>query len=348
MAILTYAKIAPAICARKYWQDWLRHMSAFVYDGVIGAFRVVGTLTGIADLVYVRAASTVNLGATYDAGTLTAAANGALVLDQVALVATNRVLIKNQSTLAHNGIYDVVDPGDETHPFILTRSSDCDSAEDLAAKPVIVVTEGVANVSTGLQLLSNGDIELGVTGLRFSQFTGGVSGVTADQLDAIGLAASPSASNVFATMDDLDGLGGGSSFTADQSAAVTGATTPSATNVFVTVTDTGWVSLGSATGTDGTLSFNASDWWSRLIDQSGSGYGYKEFLFVATLTGNCRASVLVPYQEITHGYGYFMYVPGGQITASATLNGNSSVTSFTISGGAYTFVKVEVYGRYGR
>ena len=347
MDILTYAKIAPAICARKHWQDWLRHMSAFVYDGVIGAFRVVGTLTGIADLVYVRAASTVNLGATYDAGTLTAVANGALVLDQVALVATNRALLKNQSTLAHNGIYDVVDPGDETHPFILTRSSDCDSAEDLAAMPVVVVTEGTANASTGLQLLSNGDIELGVTGLRFSQFTGGVSGVTSDQLDAIGLAASPSASNVFATMDDLDGLGGGgSSFTADQSAAITGATTPSGSNMFITVVDTGWVSLGSEIGTSSYLSFNVSDWWSRLIDQS-VGYGYKEFLFVATLTGNYKASVLVPHQEISEEYGYFMYVPGGQIVARTT-SGSSRVTSFSISGGSYTFVKVEVYGRYGR
>ena len=323
-------------------------MSAFVYDGVIGAFRLVGTLTGIADLVYVRAASTVNLGATYDAGTLTAVANGTLVLDQVSLVATNRVLLKNQSTLAHNGIYDVVDPGDETHPFILTRSSDCDSAEDLATMPVVVVTEGTANASTGLQLLSNGDIELGVTGLRFSQFTGGVSGVTSDQLDAIGLAASPSASNVFATMDDLDGLGGGgSSFTADQSAAITGATTPSGTNMFITVVDTGWVSLGSATGTSSPLTFNASDWWSRLIDQSGSGYGYKEFLFVATLNGQYRASVLVPYQDIAHGYVYYMYVPGGNVYVSATVSGNSSVTSFTISGTS-TFVKVEAYGRYGR
>ena len=185
-----------------------------VYDGVLGAFKSVSTLVGINDLVYVRAASTVNLGATYAGGVLTATADGALVLDQVAVVGTNRVLMKNQDTREHNGIYDVTEPGSGEDPgpgspFVLTRSSDCDSSEDLATKPVIVVTEGVANSSAGLQLSNTGEIELGVTGLRFTQFTGGVEGISAEALDAIGLANAPSAANVFATMADVGGGGGG-------------------------------------------------------------------------------------------------------------------------------------------
>ena len=352
--------------------------NSFVYDGVIGAFRVVNTLTGISDLVYVRAASTVNLGATYSAGTLTATADGALVLDQVALVATNRALLKNQATLAHNGIYDVVDPGDETHPFILTRSSDCDSAEALATYPTIVVTEGAANSSTGLQLLSTGNIELGVTGLRFTQFTGGVSGVTSDQLDAIGLSAAPSAANVFATMDDLSGLGGsgltvdqqaavdgaaapsatnvfatmddlsglgGSSLSADQTAAITGGQTPSATNPFITTTKTSWVLLGSTTSSSNPTTVHVSDSWTTLITQTLSGDAYKEFMFVATFVGGfAKSSIVVPYQDIIDGGEYYMSAPAGNAHVSVSAAGGGSTAFFYTSSTALS--KSAIYGRY--
>ena len=182
---------------------------AIVYDGVIGAFKHVSTLTGIDALVYVRAASTVNLGSTYATGVLTATANGAIVLDQVAVVATNRVLVKNQANRAHNGIYVVTAPGTAGTPFELIRSADCASAEALALRPCVVVTEGEANSSVGLKLLSTGAIELGVTGLRFTQYTGHVEGVSADALDALGLANAPSAANAFATIADVGAGGGG-------------------------------------------------------------------------------------------------------------------------------------------
>src|SRR5579872_4496438 len=60
--------------------------------------------------------------------TLTATANGALAAqDGVTLNANDRLLVQNQATAAQNGIYTVTQVGDSTHPFILTRATDCDT-----------------------------------------------------------------------------------------------------------------------------------------------------------------------------------------------------------------------------
>ena len=61
-----------------------------------------------------RVATTANLSATYSNGstvgvgaTLTASSNGAITLDGVSPVVNDRILVKDQSTVAENGIYIV-------------------------------------------------------------------------------------------------------------------------------------------------------------------------------------------------------------------------------------------------
>jgi len=96
----------------------------------------------------VHAVATVNLNAVYDNGdqpdptlgwpsTLTATANGVLVVDGYAPAITNRVLVTAQTNPAHNGIYRVIDAGSSTTPWFLKRYSDANNSDEgLAAKMV--------------------------------------------------------------------------------------------------------------------------------------------------------------------------------------------------------------------
>jgi hypothetical protein len=79
--------------------------------------------------------------------TLTATANGALSIDGVAVVVGQRVLIKNEATAANNGIYVVTTAGSAGAAYVLTRSTDANSAT-LLGPGLLVPVEGPAG-STG-------------------------------------------------------------------------------------------------------------------------------------------------------------------------------------------------------
>jgi hypothetical protein len=70
-----------------------------------------------------EAATNADINATFDAGTntLTANANGALVLDGYTALVGDNILVKDQTNAWENGSYDVVQTGDGTSPFVLTR-----------------------------------------------------------------------------------------------------------------------------------------------------------------------------------------------------------------------------------
>ena len=101
----------------------------------------------------VKVATTANLGYTYDnsAGTLTATSNGAVTLDtSVALdTAGIRVLVKNQSTGAQNGIYSVTTVGDASTALVLTRTTDANVASELTGGTFVFVETGNAGGDNG-------------------------------------------------------------------------------------------------------------------------------------------------------------------------------------------------------
>lgn len=84
---------------------------------------------------HVSVASTRPLSATYDGtgdyATLTATANGALVLDGVELAADDVVLIKDQANPGENGVYVVADAGNASTPWQLTRTNKQSQAGEL-------------------------------------------------------------------------------------------------------------------------------------------------------------------------------------------------------------------------
>jgi len=116
---------------------------------------------------------------TYDNGssgigaTLTGDADGALsAIDGVTLVADDRVLVQNQASGAENGVYNVTIVGDSSNAFVLTRSTDFDTAEEIKPNSFCFVEAGTNYADKGLVLASGDSPTLGSTNLVFTQFTG--------------------------------------------------------------------------------------------------------------------------------------------------------------------------------
>jgi hypothetical protein len=142
----------------------------------------------------VAAATTTALAAcTYDNGTsgvgatLTGDANGALAaIDGVTLVADERVLIQDQADAAENGIYTVTTVGDASNAFVLTRTSDFDTTDDIKANSFCFVEAGTTYGDKGLVLASGDSPTIGTTDLVFTQFTGAGAFTSGDGLSQSG------------------------------------------------------------------------------------------------------------------------------------------------------------------
>jgi hypothetical protein len=91
--------------------------------------------------------------------------NGTQTIDGVAVVAGNRVLVKNQTTAIDNGIYVVASGA-------WTRTDDADTSAKVTPGLFVFVEEGTANANSGWVLTTTGSITLGSTSLAFSQFSG--------------------------------------------------------------------------------------------------------------------------------------------------------------------------------
>ena len=125
-----------------------------------------------------RVATTADLSATYSNGTagvgatLTAGSNGAISIDGVSLSANDRVLVKDQSTAAENGIYRVTTQGDGSTAFVLTRATPEDQPEELTGGAFVFVEEGTANSNNGYVFTHTGSPTFGTTSLDVAQFSG--------------------------------------------------------------------------------------------------------------------------------------------------------------------------------
>lgn len=91
--------------------------------------------------------------------------SGTQTIDGIAVVAGDRVLVKNQTTGAQNGIYVVAVGG-------WTRSTDADVSNEVTTGMHTFVEQGTVNSSSGWVLNTPMPITLGTTALVFSQFSG--------------------------------------------------------------------------------------------------------------------------------------------------------------------------------
>ena len=122
-----------------------------------------------------------NLNATYNNGlsgvgaTLTnAGTNAALVLDNVSMVLNDRVLVANQTNQTQNGVYTVTTVGDGSTAWVLTRSSDTDTAgvsdpNSFGKGDAFFIKEGDTNAGHLDVLSTSGTIVFGTTNIVFSE-----------------------------------------------------------------------------------------------------------------------------------------------------------------------------------
>lgn len=107
----------------------------------------------------------------YNNGSLTAVANGALVIDSVINLTTNdRVLIKDQAAQLQNGIYTVGWPGSPISPFTLNRATDMDSWSEVPAA-MVVVEEGTINSDKIFLCTSNSGGVMGTAAITFADIS---------------------------------------------------------------------------------------------------------------------------------------------------------------------------------
>lgn len=128
---------------------------------------VDNVIQGLDQKVSVRAATTANI-------TL----SGVQTVDGIALVANDRVLVKNQTTQAQNGIY-LVTAG------AWTRTTDGDTWNELSSAYVFV-EQGTTNADTGWTCTIDAGGTLGTTNITWVQFSA-AGQVTASNVNTVGI-----------------------------------------------------------------------------------------------------------------------------------------------------------------
>ena len=152
--------------------------AGFTTDSLANKAYVDQVAQGLDTKPSCRLATTANLSASYSNGTagvgatLTASSNGALSIDGVTPSASDRILVKDQSTAAQNGIYVVTTVGDGSTAFVLTRATPEDQPSELTGGSFVFVEEGTANGDNGYVFTHTGAPTFGSTALDVAQFSG--------------------------------------------------------------------------------------------------------------------------------------------------------------------------------
>jgi len=279
------------------------------------------------------AANTYNNGTGGVGATLTANANGALVVDSYTFVSpgdlNKRVLVKDEVAGANNGVYTVTQTGDASNPYILTRATDFDTAgsgvDQIDQGDFFLVISGTVNANTSWVQQTPLPITVGTTALVFIEFAAvqtytagtGLSLITNQfsitNIGTAGTYGSASAVPVLTTNAQGQVTSVTNTAIAIAGSAVTGNITGNAANVtgIVAVANggTGTATPALVAGTNVTIS---GTWPNQTINSSNPG---------GTVTS---VAATVPA---------FLSVTGSPITSSGTLAISYSGTALPIANG---------------
>tara|TARA_Y100000758_G_scaffold281115_1_gene228489 strand:+ start:938 stop:2563 length:1626 start_codon:yes stop_codon:yes gene_type:complete len=159
---------------------------AWDWDRVVRVNEVISLLDNVTGVDYVKSvvlslpeetvvgATTANLTATYANGTLGVGATltnsstqAAFAIDGLTPSLESRILVKDQSTAAQNGIYEVTVVGDGSTNWVLTRVTTADTLNEMVVDRFVWVVGGSANASKGFSCSASGTI--GTDGITFVQ-----------------------------------------------------------------------------------------------------------------------------------------------------------------------------------
>lgn len=218
----------------------------------------------------VRAATTVN-------GALASAYANASVIDGITLATGNRILLKDQSTGADNGIYTVNAAGAPT------RAIDADVSAEVTGGMFVFVEEGTTNADSGWVMTNDGAVTLGTTALTFTQFTGAGSftagagllrtGNTVDIGTAAATRITVNADNIDLGQPTISGSGaaaGITKVTVDVYGRVTNTSTATASDVGAQASDADLTAIAALTGTGIAVRTAADTWAVRSIATASS------------------------------------------------------------------------------
>lgn len=282
----------------------------------------------------VRVATTANI-----------ALSGTQTIDDVSVIAGNRVLVKDQSTTTQNGIYDVAAGS-------WTRSTDADTDAEVTAGMFAFVAEGTLGADSGWVLTTNDTITLGTTSLSFAQFSGAGQVVAGSGLTKSGSTldiGTASSSRIAVNADSIDlatvtqsdtSGSAGSTFvqavTRDGYGRVTGITTAAVQDATTSAKGiasfdsgdfsvTGGAVIIKASGVDNSQLANSSiTVGSTSISLGGSGTtiaglsSVTSTSFVGALTGNASTATTLATARTINGTSF---------------NGSADITIASVDGG---------------
>jgi hypothetical protein len=119
--------------------------------------------------------NTYNNGSSGVGATLTATANGALTIDGTAVSSGQRILVKNESTAANNGIYTVTNTGSGSADYVLTRATDANTPgignpSEIGYGTYVLATAGSLNIGSGW-IVNAAVTTIGTSAISFAQFS---------------------------------------------------------------------------------------------------------------------------------------------------------------------------------
>lgn len=254
--------------------------------------------------------------------TLTATSNARLMVDGANASNGDRILVKNQTAAAQNGIYIVTDQGSVSSVWVLTRDSDFDGspANEITPGEAVFVTAGSVNIRQGYVVTTYGtgtdDAHIvGTDDISFTQFTGIQAFTAGDGLTSSGNSlnvATANATRIVVNADNID-------------LAEVGQTNTTAANT------TSFVSAVSI------------DSYGRVTGQANATVDLSSTILKATI--NAKGDLIVGSASATPSLlpssedGYFLRTDAAQSTglvwAQAAINDLSDVNTSGITTGHY-------------
>jgi len=229
------------------------------------------------------AANTYNNGTSGVGATLTGNVNGALTVDGYTFASPadngTRILVKNESNAAHNGVYTLSAAGSAGGPYILIRATDFDTAgtgvDQINQGDFFLIISGTANANTSWVQQTPLPITVGTTGITFTQF-----GAPLTYSAGTGLSESPAYTFNIANTGVTAGSYGGAATSMTLSINAQGQIT-SATDVSIAIAATQITSgtidsariSGSYTGITGVNTLTAGTWNATTIGVAYGGTG---------------------------------------------------------------------------
>jgi len=121
-------------------------------------------------------------------GTITKDANGAVTIDGGTLTLDMRILVKNQTAPAQNGVYTVTTVGSGSAALVLTRATDFNSPTEITKGVYVAISNGTNNANTAHVMSTNATTTVvGTTQLTFTNVStidiAGQTAMTGDVAD---------------------------------------------------------------------------------------------------------------------------------------------------------------------